>query len=464
MAREHRTLRHRLGSVRVRTTGAAVLVVGISLIIGATILVSMLRQQLTDQIQTSARLRAHDVASALASGTSPHDLAVSNDEEQLIQVIDARRKVIASSENIAGAAPVADLDPGDSTKIGDVPVGDSATGFIVVAVSAKVNGSHDLVLVGRSTELASGSISFLTLLLAGGIPILLLIVGLTVWWLTGRALSPVEAMRAEVEEISGSELHRRVPDPRGSDEIARLASTMNRMLDRLEHSATTRRRFIADASHELRSPVASIRQHAEVAIAHPERITTTDLAETVLAEDLRVQRLVEDMLLLARTGQSDLQQNWHEVDLDDLVLDEAKRVRATSNLCVDLAGVSAGRVLGNEAQLHRVVRNLVDNAVRHASSSIVLALHADGTAVVFEVGNDGPGIPESDRERIFERFVRLDDARARDDGGSGLGLAIVHDIVAAHGGSVSVSQLDGGGPTFTVVFPVAASVPVPATP
>ena len=132
-------------------------------------------------------------------------------------------------------------------------------------------------------------------------------------------------------------------------------------------------------------------------------------------------------------------------------------MKATSNLHVDLAGVSAGRVLGNEAQLHRVVRNLVDNAVRHASSSIVLALHADDTAVVLEVGNDGPGIPESDRERIFERFVRLDDARARDNGGSGLGLAIVHDIVAAHSGSVSVTQHDRGGPTFAVVLPVAAT-------
>lgn len=228
---------------------------------------------------------------------------------------------------------------------------------------------------------------------------------------------------------------------------------MNLMLDRLEHSADTQRRFIADASHELRSPVASIRQHAEVAIAHPQRMTTPELAETVLAEDLRVQHLVEDMLLLARTGQSDLSQNWQEVDLDDVLLEEAKRVRATSDLHVDLSGVSAGRVMGNAAQLHRIVRNLVDNAMRHASSRIVLALDVEDTTVVLGVGNDGPGIPEGDRVRIFERFVRLDDARARDDGGSGLGLAIVHDLVAAHGGSVSVMQPDIGGPSFTVVLP-----------
>lgn len=448
-----RLRRRHLASVRVRTTSAAVLVVGVTLVVGAVVLVGLLRQQLTDQVRTSAELRARDVATALASGTSPHALAVANDDEQLIQVIDSHGKVVASSKNVIGAQPVADLDPGESEQIDHVPFSDEHTSFLVVAVSARVGGAHDVVLVARTTDLADGSIRFLATSLAAGIPVLLLIVGLTVWWLTGRALSPVEAMRAEVDGISGSELHRRVPDPRGTDEIARLAMTMNQMLDRLELSADTQRRFIADASHELRSPVASIRQHAEVAIAHPTRMSAKDLAENVLAEDLRVQHLVEDMLLLARTGQPDGHRNWHEVDLDDVLLDEAKRVRATSKLQVDLAGVSAGRVDGNEAQLRRVVRNLVDNAVRHATTGIALALHVESTTVTMEVSDDGPGVPVADRERIFERFVRLDDARARDGGGSGLGLAIVHDLVTAHGGSVAVTSRDGGGSTFTVKLP-----------
>lgn len=450
-----RQRRRLLASVRVRTTGAAVLVVGLALAVGAVVLVGLLRQQLTDQLRTSAELRARDVATALASGTSPHALAVTNDEEQLIQVVDSRGKVIASSKNVRGAQPVAELEPGASKRIDKVPFSDEHTSFLVAAVSARVGDSHDVVLVARTTDFADGSIRYLATSLAAGIPLLLLILGLTVWWLTGRALSPVEAMRAEVDEISASELHRRVPDPRGTDEIARLATTMNQMLDRLEHSADTQRRFIADASHELRSPVASIRQHAEVAIAHPTRMSAKDLAENVLAEDLRVQQLVEDMLLLARTGQPDGHRGWHEVDLDDVLLDEAERVRATSKLQVDLTGVSAGRVDGNEAQLRRVVRNLVDNAVRHASFGIALALHVDDGTVTMEVSDDGPGIPVADRERIFERFVRLDDARARDGGGSGLGLAIVHDLVEGHGGSVAILQNDPGGPTFRVVFPAA---------
>lgn len=447
--------RRHLASVRVRTTSAAVLVVGVALVVGAVVLVGLLRQQLTNQVRTSAELRARDVATALASGTSPRALAVTDDEEQLIQVVDAQGKVVASSKNVIGARPVADLKPGESKKIDEVPFSDDHTNFLVAAVGARVDGSRDVVLVARTTDLADSSIKFLTISLAAGLPVLLLIVGLTVWWLTGRALSPVEAMRSEVEEISGSELHRRVPDPLGNDEIARLATTLNQMLTRLEHSASTQQRFIADASHELRSPVASIRQHAEVAIAHPARTTVNDLAENVLAEDLRVQHLVDDMLLLARSGQADVQQRWREVDLDDVLLDEAKRVRATSGLQVDLAGVSAGRVEGNESQLRRVVRNLVDNATRHAATGIALALRSDGSVVILEVSDDGSGVPEADRERIFERFVRLDDARARDGGGSGLGLAIVHDLVINHGGSVTVAPRDVGGSTFRVELPTA---------
>ena len=440
-----------------RTTGAAVLVVGLALVVGAILLVATLRSQLENEIKTSAELRAHDVAAALDGGTSPHDLAVPNAGDELVQVIASDGKVVASSKNVAGAAPVANLDPGDSKTVSHVRIDNDDHKFIVTAISARVDSSHYVVLVGRTAGLATDSTSFVATRLLAGIPVMLLIVGLIAWWLTGRALAPVESMRSEVEEISGSELHRRVPDPHGSDEIARLGSTMNRMLDRLEHSADTQRRFIADASHELRSPVAAIRQQAEVALAHPDHVTTPALAEAVLAEDLRVQHLVEDMLLLARTGRPHLNQNWQEVDVDDILLDEAARVRSTSDLRVDLSGVSAGRVNGNEAQLRRVIRNLVDNSVRHAASRVVLALRSTDSEVELEVGNDGPGIPAEDRERIFERFVRLDDARARDEGGSGLGLAIVHDLVAAHGGSVSVVQPDDEGPTFLVRLPRAGS-------
>jgi signal transduction histidine kinase len=198
---------------------------------------------------------------------------------------------------------------------------------------------------------------------------------------------------------------------------------MNRMLDRLQRVQARQRRFVSDASHELRSPVAAIRQHAEVALAHPGRATTAELAGTVLAEDLRIQRLVEDLLVLAGADEHALAPRRRPVDLDDLVFEEARRLRDATDLRINTGEVCCPgprRPLG----LRRVLRNLGDNAAQHASTRVRFALDERIDAAVLAVDDDGPGIPEADRARVFERFVRLDDARARDDGGSGLGLAI----------------------------------------
>jgi signal transduction histidine kinase len=278
-------------------------------------------------------------------------------------------------------------------------------------------------------------------------------VGATTWLLVGRALAPVEAIRAEVDAISGDALHRRVPDPPAGDEIGRLARTMNRMLGRLEQAQARQRRLVADASHELRSPVATIRQHAEVALAHPDRTTTTELAATVLAEDLRLQRLAEDLLLLTRADEHTLALRRRPVDLDDLVFDEARRVRGATGLGVDTTSVSAGRVEGDPAGLRRVLRNLGDNAARAAGGHLAFSVVEDDGVVRLTVDDDGHGIPEADRERVFERFVRLDDARARDDGGSGLGLAIVAELIAAHGGAVAITSSPLGGARVEVTLP-----------
>lgn len=443
------------GSVRFRTTGAAVVVVGVALVVGAVMLVATLRSQLADQVRTSAQLRARDVAAALDSGTPATELAVSDDEDFLIQVVAADGTVVASSQNVVGEPAVADLQPGQSRTLTNVAIEDDHQNFVAVAAGVNVDGRELVVLVARANGLVESSTRLLTVLLTAGIPLLLVIVGITVWWLTGRALSPVEAMRAEVDEISASELHRRVPHPPGTDEIARLATTMNRMLARLDQAQATQQRFIADASHELRSPVATIRQHAEVALAHPDRTSTRDLAETVLAEDLRVQRLVEDLLLLARMEEPTPSQRRHAVDLDDLLLEEAERVRATTPLRVDLSALSAGQVAGDAPQLRRLVRNLVDNAVRHAAGTIHLSLATVGGVVVLVVEDDGTGVPVEQRERIFDRFVRLDDARDRDAGGSGLGLAIVRDIANRHGGQVRIDG-EAAGARFEVRLPALA--------
>jgi signal transduction histidine kinase len=446
----------RLGTVRVRITAAAVVVVGVAMVVGAVLLVSVLRETLTREVRAAARLRGQDVAAVLAAnGAGPGPLAVDDAEELLIQVLDEGGRVVAASPGAGGLGPVARLRPGESAQV-EVPAGgpvEEDGEFLAVATGADTPQGRRTVVVVRSTETVTEATAAVGGLLAIGLPLLLVVVGATTWILVGRALAPVEAIRAEVDAISGDALHRRVPDPPTGDEIGRLARTMNRMLGRLEQAQARQRRLVADASHELRSPVATIRQHAEVALAHPDRTTTTELAATVLAEDLRLQRLAEDLLLLTRADEHTLALRRRPVDLDDLVFDEARRVRGASGLRVDTTAVSAGRVDGDPAGLRRVLRNLGDNAARAAGGQLAFSVAEDDGVVRLTVDDDGQGIPEADRERVFERFVRLDDARARDDGGSGLGLAIVAELVTAHGGAVAITSSPLGGARVEVTLP-----------
>jgi signal transduction histidine kinase len=469
--------------VRVRTTVAAVVVAGLAMTVGALVLVTVLRDTLTREVETAARLRAEDVASLLASDPSGRgSLAVDDPEEWIIQVLDQGGQVVRASTNVEGLGPVARLRPGESAEIelepggpieeggqylavalatpaGTPAVGVSAVGAVGGASVVGTSAAGGTVVVARSTEIAAEAAGAVGGLLAIGVPLLLVVVAGTTWFVVGRALAPVEAIRAEVDAISATALHRRVPDPPADDEIGRLARTMNRMLERLERAQARQRRLVSDASHELRSPVAAIRQHAEVALAHPGRTSAAELAETVLAEDLRLQRLAEDLLLLTRADEHTLALRRRPVDLDDLVFDEARRLRGVSGLRADTSLVSAGRVDGDAAGLRRVLRNLGDNAARHAEGRVAFSVAERDGVVVLRVDDDGPGIPEADRERVFERFVRLDDARARDDGGSGLGLAIVAELVAAHGGTVAIAASPVGGTRVEVSLPASPTRP-----
>jgi signal transduction histidine kinase len=451
MAAERRRGLARLGTVRVRTTLAAVVVVGLAMAVGGLALVAVLRDTLTREVRAAARLRATEVATDLRSGALPTELAVGGDaEDLLIQVLGDRGEVVASSSNVRGLPPVVRLPPGASATV-DVPIDNDD--FVAVAVGATTPQGRRTVVVARALDVVGDATRVVAGLLAMGFPLLLLVVALTTWKVVGLALAPVEAIRAEVDAISAAALHRRVRVPPADDEIGRLARTMNRMLGRLEQAQARQRRLVSDASHELRSPVAAIRQHAEVALAHPDRTTTAELAATVLAEDLRLQRLAEDLLLLTRADEHTLALRRRPVDLDDLVFEEAGRLRDGTGLRVDTTAVSAGRVDGDAAGLRRVLRNLGDNAARHAAGRLALSLAERDGLVLLGVDDDGPGIPEPDRARVFERFVRLDDARARDDGGSGLGLAIVAELAAAHGGTVAVAASPLGGARVEVTLP-----------
>lgn len=440
--------------VRFRSTVAAVVVVAVGLVAGAVALVALLRAELTDDVRQAARARAEQVAAVIESGRGVPSLAVADRDEQFIQVLDADGDVVAASANV-DELPALARPGGDGESRITTPLDEDE--FLVVATVADAPDGQKTVLVGRALIAVAEATQIVTRLLLVGLPLLLLLVGAATWMAVGRALAPVAAIRAEVEAISSAQLHRRVPLPRGQDEIAGLAATMNRMLDRLERAQKAQRRFISDASHELRSPVASIRQHAEVALAHPGRATQEGLAATVLAENLRIQHLVDDLLLLARADEHALRPDRRPVDVDDLVLDEARRLRtAAAELGISTAGVSPARLAADPQGLRRVLRNLGDNAARHARHRVAFDLTEEDGRIVLGVEDDGPGVPAAERERIFERFVRLDDARSRsveDGGGSGLGLAIVAELVAAHGGAVTVSGGALGGARFEVSLP-----------
>ncbi len=265
----------------------------------------------------------------------------------------------------------------------------------------------------------------------------------------------MEAIRLQAESITGKTMDRRVPEPATDDEVGRLARTMNAMLARLETSAQKQRQFVSDASHELRSPLASIRTNLEVALHNPDRADWPEVAQRALAEDVRMEDTVSELLDLARLDEAEGPapiDTLPEVDLDELVLDDTVQQRRVP---VDTGRVSAGRVHGRRDQLQRVVRNLLDNAARHASSTVAVGLVTDDDVVELTVDDDGPGIRPEERELVFERFTRLDDGRARDAGGLGLGLSMVKAITEHHGGTVVIEDAPIGGARLRVRLPAA---------
>jgi signal transduction histidine kinase len=350
---------------------------------------------------------------------------------------------LAASADLEGRKAVASVRPPVGALVpvpAGVPLpGDEHNG-IAVATTVSTDKGNLTIYAVSSRDQAEDSVHDLELALAIVLPILVVVSTVLVWILAGRAMRPVESIRREVSDISVSDLHRRVPVPPVDDEIARLASTMNAMLSRLEAATDRQRQFVSDASHELRSPLATVITVLEVARARPESADWPSVAATAEAEAGRLGQIVDNLLLLARSDEGQLVPGHEPVDLDELVLAEGERLRAQDRVTVDLRGVGAGRVLGDREQLGRVLRNLADNAERHAAGTVTFEVNNTGDSVEVVVADDGPGIPEGERQRVFERFTRVDQARDRPAGGAGLGLAIVGEVVAAHGGSVVVAD------------------------
>ncbi|WP_078591459.1 sensor histidine kinase [Streptomyces megasporus] len=336
----------------------------------------------------------------------------------------------------------------------------AAQDFRLVAVQSVTRDRVPVtVYAGASLAEQEEAVSTVTDAMLVGLPVLLVVVGGVTWLVTRGALRPVEGIRSEMAAIAaGTDLSRRVPEPTTGDEIARLARTTNETLAALEASVERQRRFVADASHELRSPIASLRTQLEVAAAHPELL---DL-DGAIHDTVRLQDLAADLLLLARLDAGE-RPGGKRVALDALVREELAQ-RVGDRIAVTLDEGTEGapvEVSGSRGQLARVLGNLLDNAQRHAESRIRATVGRRGRWAVLEVADDGAGVPEEERERIFQRFVRLDDARSRDDGGAGLGLAIARDVAARHGGTLAVGEAPEGGALFTLLLPAASETPGP---
>jgi signal transduction histidine kinase len=437
----------RVGGVRVRAALAATLIVALILAVSAVAFVLLQRRQLESTLLGVARQEAAAVAGEVArNGAAAADVTPAGAGEQaLVQVIGPDGTVAVASPAIEGApALVAPRPaPGETVTLrSSLPVGEEDA-FAVVVRGVRGPDGDAVVISAQSLETADRANEVLIRLLVLGYPVLLLLVAATSYWLTGRALSPVEAMRRQVAGITATDLTARVPVPPSRDQVAQLATTMNATLDRLAGATEAQRRFVADASHELRSPLAAIRAAHEVAAVHPEVTDWAAVHDDVLAEVARLEHLVDDLLVLARADERGLRPEPGEVDLDDLVGDEIRRLRRTTALRV-VATVRPVRVRGDRRQLARLLRNLCDNAAQHATGCVEVRVAADHGHADVDVVDDGPGIPDAERERVFDRFVRLDASRQRAAGGAGLGLAIAREIARAHGGALAVVPSDRG--------------------
>ncbi|GAA0539241.1 MULTISPECIES: sensor histidine kinase [Streptomyces] len=458
------------GSVRARAALGATVVVAVALVAAGLAVLGVLRSNLADRAEVDAGAAARAVASKVAGGVAYRELDLG--DETPVQIVDEDHRVRAVSDDLqavtgtgsSSVRPVAaageDHDDDGAGEVSSTPEYSAGTARIdgetaeyrwAALEVTDARGEDVTVYAGAPLATEQGAVGTVRDAMLIGLPLLLVVVAGVTWLVTRRALRPVEGIRREMAAITAStDLSRRVPVPGSYDEVARLARTTNETLTALEASVERQRAFVADASHELRSPVASLRTQLEVGAAHPELLDLDGAVEDVV----RLQRLAADLLLLARLDAGERPAHA-PVALDALVREELAQ-RLGDRVPVRMEEVAPVAVPGSRGQLARVLGNLVDNAQRHARGGVRVAVREEGRWAVLEVADDGQGVPEGERERIFERFVRLDDARSRDDGGAGLGLAIARDVAVRHGGTLAVRAAPEGGALFELRLPTGS--------
>ncbi len=445
--------------LRRRLVVGTTVVVGL-LLLGAGFAAGMLLQRtLESDTQSILEDRVDSVADLIANGTLPRVLQSEGEQVGQVQVVDASGNVLAISFGL-----------GSSSRLDVVPAPTSGT-----QVAATVDGSlikaapgSRYRVVARTVPSGLGPLTIYAVtsldsaataerhlrnefLIAW--PLLTLLGALAVYWVVGRALQPVEKMRSELDNITSTELSRRVDPGPGNDEIARLGSTLNRLLERIEDAATRQRLFAAAAAHELRSPMSAIRTELEVGLAYPDRATWPMIAEDLLIELSRLETLAQDMRALTRPRSAGSTTSQHTFDLAALTEAELARDRTHRDVRID-SDLSPAMIAADPEAVLQVVRNLLANAKRHAQHLIRISVAPTAVGACLVVSNDGSSIPDEKLEQIFEPFVRLDEARSLDQGGSGLGLAICRSLMLGCGGSL-IAERVANGARFVASFPPA---------
>ena len=449
-------------TLRVRLLLIGLAGVATALAVGGVVLYGVLMVASYRTLDQVGRATATQVADLVRSGRLPDPIPVTG--SQLVQVVDARGRVISASAS--GDRLTALLLPREireATSGAPVVVPGSRIGSTqplrVVATRVRPAGSSasaDTVIVAQEFADIQHSQRILGTTLLVTYPLLLLVLAGIAWVVIGAALQPVEALRSAAHRISGSGQDERLPVPASRDEIHALALTLNSMLDRLAAGRERQRSFVADAAHELRSPLASMQAQLDVSQHLGEDVRAPEIAEDLRAEVIRMTTLVEDLLALARldadTAPPPEPERIEVATLVDEVVATRRRRRVPVE--VDLGQRAAQLVVRvRPEEVCRALGNLVDNAVRHARTAVQVSARTEASVVVVEVSDDGHGIAPVDRERVFERFTRLDEARDRDAGGSGLGLAIARELVHRNGGSIALETSPAGGLSAAVRLP-----------
>jgi signal transduction histidine kinase len=449
-------LRRRAGlgiSARSATVSAVAVLVALTLA-GAVLDVALYRFMLAG-VDDATGNRVRSIVGALHT-ESPEDLdptlLTTNQRVVAIQLVGPSGDVVRRV-GAAPATPLVAVSHFNSQLLRGIS--DDAVADDDMRVSGqKVNTTHGeyTVIVGGGSEAVEATARTVALLLACGAPVIVGVAAAASYRLVQRSLQSVDAIRSRVAEISASDLTERVPVPGSRDEISALAVTMNEMLARVEAGHRAQQRFVGDASHELRSPLTTIISGLEAAERHPELLKTDLASKILLPEAHRMRMLIDDLLLLARADERRLVIRTEEVNVDEVADAEVARARPNASCAIHTV-IDPVRIVGDSTAISRVIRNLLDNAVRHATSRVDVCVESRARQAIIAISDDGPGIASADRTRVFERFVRLDSDRSRSSGGAGLGLAIVAEVVAAHGGTVAIEGSLGHGTTMLVSLP-----------